>query len=178
MTHDPSLLVYTIGHSNLAMDRLLELLRRYEISVVVDVRSTPYSRHNPQFNRETFDQAVQDAGLRYLHEGNHLGGAPTDPSCYVRVDTGGGASRETRQVDYRLVTEKPWFQEAMNALTDLIRTERVVLLCAEENPEGCHRQHLLAPALIGRDVEVLHIRATGDTEAAKLSADQQQLSLF
>jgi uncharacterized protein (DUF488 family) len=178
MTHDSSPRVYTIGHSNLALDRLLGLLQRHEITVVVDVRSNPYSRHNPQYNREPFSGAVEGAGMRYLHEGNRLGGAPTDPSCYVRVDTGGGATRETEQVDYRLVTGKDWFQEAMNDLMDLVGTDRVVLLCAEENPEGCHRHHLLTPALINREVEVLHIRATGDTEPATLSPEQQQLSLF
>ncbi len=178
MTQDSSVRVYTIGHSNLALDRLMELLRRHEISVVVDVRSNPYSRHNPQYNREPFSSAVEEAGLRYISEGNRLGGAPTDPTCYVRVDTGGGASRETEQVDYRLVTEKDWFQEAMNTLTELVSTDRVVLLCAEENPERCHRQHLLTPALVSRDVEVLHIRATGDAEIAKLSPEQRQISLF
>lgn len=178
MTPDLSLRVYTIGHSNLALDRLIELLRRHEIGVVMDVRSTPYSRHNPQFNREPFSKAVEAAGLRYLHEGNRLGGAPADPTCYLRVDTGGSASRETQQVDYSLVTEKDWFQEGMTALTDLARTERVVLLCAEENPESCHRHHLLTPALVNRDMEVLHIRATGDAEPAKLSPEAQQLTLF
>jgi uncharacterized protein (DUF488 family) len=178
MTTDFSLRVYTIGHSNLAMDRLLELLRLHEIGVVVDVRSTPYSRHNPQYNKEPFSRALEAAGLRYLHDGNRLGGAPTDPSCYVRVDTGGSTSRETAQVDYRLVTERDWFQEAMIELTERARTNRVVLLCAEENPERCHRHHLLTPALVSRDVEVLHIRATGETEPANLSPEARQLSLF
>lgn len=178
MTSEFGLRVFTIGHSNLALDRLLELLGRHEIAVVVDVRSNPYSRHNPQYNREPFAQALEAAAFQYRYDGNRLGGAPTDPSCYVRVDTGGSASRETEQVDYRLVTEKDWFQEAMNELTELAQENRVALLCAEENPERCHRHHLLTPALVGREVEVLHIRATGETEPAKLSPEARQLSLF
>lgn len=178
MTIDSSLRVYTIGHSNLPLDRLLELLRRHDVSAVVDVRSNPYSRHNPQYNREPFTQAVEAAGMQYRYDGNRLGGAPTDPTCYVRVDTGGSASRETQQLDYRLVTEKDWFQEAMNTLTDLADTSRVVLLCAEENPERCHRHQLLTPALVGRNVEVVHIRATGETQPAKLSPEARQMSLF
>lgn len=178
MTQESGLRVHTIGHSNLALERLTELLRCHEITVVVDVRSNPYSRHNPQYNREPFAQALEAAGLRYQYDGNRLGGAPTDPSCYVRVDTGGSASRETLQVDFRLVTEKDWFQEAVNELTELARSERVALLCAEENPDRCHRHHLLTPALVGREVEVLHLRASGETEPAKLSPEASQLSLF
>jgi len=178
MTLDSPFRVFTIGHSNLALDRLLELLRRHEIDVVVDVRSTPYSRHNPQYNREPFSAALQRRGLQYRSEGNRLGGKPTDPSCYVRVDTGASSSRETQQVDYRLVTEKDWFQEAVNELADLAASHNVVLLCAEENPERCHRHDLLTPALVGRNVEVLHIRATGETELAQLSPEARQMSLF
>ena len=178
MTQDSSLRVFTIGHSNLALDRLLELLRRHEISVVVDVRSNPYSRHNPQYNREPFALAVEGLGMKYQSEGNRLGGKPTDPSCYMRVDTGGSASRETQQVDYRLVAEKDWFQEAMDELVELAASQRVVLLCAEENPERCHRHDLLTPALVERNVEVLHIRATGETEVAELPPEARQQSLF
>jgi uncharacterized protein (DUF488 family) len=178
MTTESKTRVYTIGHSKHSVERLLALLARQGIEVVVDVRSTPYSRYNPQFNREPLAQAMEAAGLRYLHEGNRLGGAPTDPTCYVRVDTGGSASRETRQVDWRLVTEKDWFQAAMDELTALARANRVAVLCAEEDPERCHRHHLLTPALVGRDAEVLHIRATGETEPARLSPEARQLSLF
>jgi len=178
MTTDPSLRVYTIGHSNLPLDELLDLLGRHEVSVVVDVRSNPYSRHNPQYNREPFAQAVEAAGMQYRYDGNRLGGAPTDPTCYIRVDTGGSASRETKQLDYHLVTGKDWFQEAIQTLVDLAARTRLVLLCAEENPERCHRHHLLTPALVGRNVEVMHIRATGETEPANLSAEARQMSLF
>ncbi len=178
MTTESEQRVYTMGHSNMALHRLLALLVAHDISVVVDVRSNPYSRHNPQYNREPLAEALENAGLRYQFDGNRLGGAPTDPTCYVRVDTGGSTQRETEQVDYRLVAEKEWFQDAVGELVELARTERVVLLCAEENPERCHRHHLLTPALVKRDVVVIHIRASGETEPAQLSPEARQTSLF
>ena len=74
--------VFTIGHSNHAAEVFLGLLLRHEIEDVVDVRSSPHSRYNPQFNRKTLQAALTEAGVGYVFMGEELGGRPTDPSCY------------------------------------------------------------------------------------------------
>ncbi len=77
-----SLEIYTIGHSTLDMDDFLRLLKENYVKVLVDVRSKPYSRFNPQFNHDSLKHAMAYAGLEYVFAGQHLGGRPSDPTCY------------------------------------------------------------------------------------------------
>ena len=81
-----TLLVCTIGHSNRSIGTFVELLRANEIVRVLDVRTVPRSRHNPQFNRETLADSVQGAGLAYRFMGDTLGGKPADgPTCQMKL---------------------------------------------------------------------------------------------
>ena len=73
--------VFTIGHSTHALEAFIALLRRHDVTAVADVRSAPYSRFNPQFNREPFADALVSEGLRYVFLGNSLGGRSDDPAC-------------------------------------------------------------------------------------------------
>ncbi|MFH2008926.1 MAG: DUF488 domain-containing protein [bacterium] len=172
--HNP-LTILTVGHSNLGLEALLERLRSHEVALVADVRSMPYSRHNPQFNREPFAKAVSAAGLSYQFLGDRLGGRPRDPDCY----TNASASLHSEWIlDYGIVLQKPWFREGFEALLDFARRSRTVLLCAEEDPRRCHRHLLLARALLPLGVDVLHLRGHGGLERAELDADDPQRSLF
>jgi len=160
--------VFTIGHSNVAAERIVELLKQHGIEVLIDVRSVPYSRHNPQFNRDSFQHVLKAAGIEYAYAGQYLGGRPDDPTCY-----------EGEQVQYKLIMDKPWYQKGIDQLIEIARGRRVALMCSEEDPLRCHRHNLIAQTLLKRGVTVLHIRGDGRLEQAHPNPPEaEQLSLF
>jgi len=163
------LLIHTVGHSDHTMEGFVDLLRSHGITLVVDVRSQPYSRWTPQFNRETLarDLSNDDAGIAYRFMGDSLGGRPSDPSLY---DPG------QERPDYQRVEQTPAYQAGIDRLLELARTERVAVMCSEGDHRGCHRHLLVAQTLLGRGVRVLHIQPDGGTIEGELVP--QQLPLF
>jgi uncharacterized protein (DUF488 family) len=180
------LVLYTIGHSNSAAEELIDLLRRWSIALVVDVRSAPYSRYTPQFNRETLTQTLRGAGIEYAFAGEYLGGRPKDPACYFKGELPDGKANYLTLVNYAAVAEQPWYRKGVTRLLELARERPAAIMCSEEDPAHCHRHHLIAQTLLGEGVQVWHIRGSGDLqEAATLAAEgsrteprHQQLSLF
>ena len=162
-----NLLIHTIGHSDHTTEAFVDLLRRHEISLVVDVRSQPYSRWADQFNRETLARDLKDAGIAYRFMGDALGGRPADPSLY---DPG------QERPDYRRVEQTPAYQAGIERLLELARTRRVALMCGEGDHRQCHRHLLLAQTLLARGVRVLHVQPDGRTVEAE--PVPRQLSLF
>jgi len=75
--------IYTIGHGNRSIEEFVELLRRYEIQFLLDVRSQPYSRYVPQFSKDALEKYMKQHEIRYIFLGDALGGRPKDESCYV-----------------------------------------------------------------------------------------------
>jgi uncharacterized protein (DUF488 family) len=172
-----ALVVWTVGHSNRPADGLVELLHGQEIEVLADVRSQPYSRHNPQFRRENLQASVQQAGLRYVFLGKELGGRPPEPEFY-------DAKGHPR---YDLVAQTGRFQAGLERLLTGAAIYRVAIMCSEEDPGRCHRRLLVTRALVGRGVEVRHLRGNGsviseeelDRElAGPGSAGEAQAALF
>ena len=143
--------IYTIGHSNHTVENFTNLLRKHAIEVLVDVRSQPYSRHVPHFNRETLARVLREQGFTYEHRGDRLGGHPTDESFLLADGS----------VDYDRVRANEDFQQALNELLKLAQERRVALMCAEGDHRRCHRGQLISPALLARDVTVLHIQPDG-----------------
>lgn len=171
--------IYTIGHSNVAAEEIVALLQANGIVALVDVRSVPYSQYTSQFNRETFAATLRLAGIAYHFEGETLGGRPNDPACYRTDAAPKGRGDYLKLVDYAKVAEQPWYQAGIDRLIATARQQRTAIMCSEENPEECHRQHLIAQTLLERGVTVLHIRKQGTLEAAKrIVPQEQQLSLF
>jgi len=166
------LVVYSIGHSNVSMERLLTLLRAHGIQILADVRSQPYSRYVPHFNRPEMEDAVERAGVRYLFLGEELGGRPVGDEFY---DAQG-------YVLYGKVAEAPFFRKGLERLKDEAALARVAMLCSEEDPTNCHRRLLIARVLAGDGVEVRHIRGDGSLQDARAfeapAPRATQLSLF
>src|SRR5690349_1084972 len=75
--------LYTLGYGSRSLDDFLALLHRFDIGCLVDVRTSPYSRHRPEFSKQPLDASLRDAGIRYVFQGDSLGGRPDDPDCYV-----------------------------------------------------------------------------------------------
>jgi uncharacterized protein (DUF488 family) len=181
MTEDKTPELYTIGHSTLAMDDFLALLKEHYIQVLIDVRSQPYSRFNPQYNRESFQHAMAYANIEYVFAGEHLGGRPSDPTCYKDGVLPDGKANLLKLVDYAEVMKRDWYLRGIQRLLEIAGKRQTVIMCSEEDPLRCHRHHLIAHTLLKQGVTVWHIRADGSLEEARLLPDKiepQQLSLF
>jgi uncharacterized protein (DUF488 family) len=143
--------VLTVGHSNHPAERLIELTRLHGVQLIVDVRSQPYSRFAPQFNRELLDPVVTNAGLRYLFLGEELGGR----------QLGKIVSLQERLAAYEQVASSPQFQCGLARLLDEAEHQVVAILCAEEDPTECHRRVWVTRALRHQGAKVAHIRGDG-----------------
>ena len=175
--------LYTIGHSRHPIDKFIQLLIDHQIEVLVDVRSTPYSRFNPQFNKNALQQSLERQPIEYLYAGNELGGRPKDPSCYKNHVIPAKPSDYLNEVDYSEVMKRPWFLDGIQRLLETARQHTTCILCSEEDPAKCHRQQLIARFLLRAfpEVIILHIRGDGSLLDAKSipdlldSSDTEQL---
>jgi uncharacterized protein (DUF488 family) len=155
--------VYTIGHSNGTAEHLMEMLDEHHITAVADVRSRPYSRFNPQFNREPLASVLKNSGREYVFLGQELGARSEDPTCY----------RDGR-AQYALIAKTPLFERGIERLMAGMENFRVAILCAEKEPLGCHRSILIARYLHETGILVRHILEDGSLE----DHDASQLRLL
>lgn len=139
--------LYTIGHSDANQTDLISALKTYAVDVVVDVRSSPYSRRNPQFNREALQHSFRGACIRYLFLGRELGARREEPECYVNG-----------QARYDLIEKSESFRCGLERLRKGLEKFHVALLCAESDPITCHRMVLICKCLRNDETEIRHIR--------------------
>ena len=140
-------LVCTIGHSNRPLEAFVGLLRSNGIVRVLDVRTVPRSRHNPQFNRETLPDDLGAVGIGYAHLPG-LGGLR-----HPRADSPNSGWRNLSFRGYADYMQSPEFNENVAEVAELARTERCVLMCAEAVPWRCHRS-MIGDALLVRGLRV------------------------
>ncbi len=142
--------ILTVGHSNRPLEEFLGLLKAHGVTLVVDVRKMPRSRHNPQFNRDTLPDVLRQAGIGYVDLPG-LGGLrrrrPDSPNAGWKNASFQGYA------DHMLTPE---FEQGLQELMERAQGERAVLLCAEAVPWRCHRS-LIADALTVRGIPVEHI---------------------
>jgi uncharacterized protein (DUF488 family) len=142
--------VYTIGHSARPIEEFIGLLQENGIGCVLDIRTVPRSRHNPQFNRDTLPDSLAAAGIAYRHIAG-LGGLR-----HARPDSPNGGWRNASFRGYADYMQTDEFEANVDAVAALARTERCVLMCAEAVPWRCHRS-MVADALVSRGIRVEHI---------------------
>ena len=158
--------VYSIGHSNHEIAAFIALLRQYGIALLVDVRSQPYSRYAPQFNRENLARALEAQGIAYRYLGDTLGGRPPGDE-FLLPDS---------SVDYDKLRDSAGLRQGLEELITLASSQPTALMCSEGNHRSCHRHLLITPALPAQAVTVLHIQPDG---AVINAADEpRQLALF
>lgn len=150
----PAERLFTVGHSNHEAPRLLALLRGAGVTAVADVRSSPYSRRLPHFNRPQLEELLHREGLSYVFLGDLLGGRPADRRLY---DAAGW-------VDYERVRQTEPFRRGLDRLVAGLERYTVALLCGEADPLDCHRGLMIAPALVERGLLPLHLRRDGTVE--------------
>ena len=142
--------IFTVGHSTRPIDEFIELLRQNGIERLVDIRTIPRSRHNPQFNSEALAKSVANKGISYAHL-KELGGLRHPRP--VSINTGWRNASFRGYADYMQTAE---FEEGLRRLLQLCEGKRCAVMCAEAVPWRCHRS-LLADALVARGIPVEHI---------------------
>ncbi len=145
--------IFTVGHSTHALEDFISLIEQHGVDAVADVRSVPYSRWQPQFNREDLAEALKTRGIAYVFLGKELGARSDDPQCY-----------QNGRVQYRSLAETPLFQSGIKRVRDGSRHRRIALMCAEKDPLDCHRTILVARELVASGVDVAHILENGVLE--------------
>jgi len=145
--------VFTIGHSTHSTDAFILLLQRYDVTIVADVRSDPYSRFNPQFNREVLKESLQVHGIKYVFLGEELGARSKDPSCYING-----------RVRFKLLEQTDLFRNGIERIMRGADKYRIAIMCSEKEPLECHRTILIAHVLVKNGVNVSHILADGSLE--------------
>jgi len=146
--------VFTIGHSTHDIEKFIALLRRHQIALVADVRSVPYSRMQPQFNRESLMKALGKWGIEYVFLGVELGARSNDRACY-----------EKGQVQYHRLAQTQAFHRGIERLEIESERLRIALMCAEREPLECHRTVLVSRELQAVGLPVMHIHADGHLES-------------
>ena len=141
--------IFTVGYSGYHQDlrRFLSDLRTHGINVVVDVRTSPYSKYTAEFNRETISAFLKANGLKYVFMGHELGARPRDESCYVNG-----------VVDYDRIRAAGFFQEGLTRIMEGIKKGYTIsLMCAEKDPICCHRNILVAHSLSHHGIAIKHL---------------------
>jgi uncharacterized protein (DUF488 family) len=145
--------VFTIGHSTHEIDAFLGLLTRHGITAVADVRSTPASRFNPQFNRDTIRSSLAKADVGYVFLGRELGARSEDRDCYV-----------DGRVQYARLAEAPAYKDGLARLEAGRVEHRIAIMCSEGDPLDCHRSVLISESLLTCGVPIVHILSSGRLE--------------
>jgi len=158
--------IFTIGHSNLELEKFFALLKQHEVQAIADVRSSPYSQYNPQYNREPLRSALQSNGISYVFLGDELGARRTERECYV-----------DGRADYSFISQTTAFRQGIDRLLRGAATMRIALLCAEKEPLECHRCILISPQLKSQGSTVSHILSDGTLESHELT-ERRLLSLL
>jgi len=140
--------IYSVGHGNKKIEDFIKELKTFEIHFLLDIRSKPFSKWNPQFNQNELKFRLEENGIKYVFVGDALGGLPEDRSCY---DYDG-------KVVYDLIKEKDFFKKGLERLTSANKKHiRHVIMCSESKPEECHRSKLIGQELLKENISLKHI---------------------
>jgi uncharacterized protein (DUF488 family) len=156
------LAIFTIGHSTRPLDEFIEFLRANGVKRLIDIRTIPRSRHNPQFNRETLGPALRKSGVAYVHL-KELGGLRHAKADSVNLGWHNASFRGF--ADYM---ETPEFQAGLARAIKLAEAKPSALMCAEAVPWRCHRS-LVADALVVRGIVVWDIIGASPPRPHKLT---------
>lgn len=131
--------IYSIGHGNKNINEFISELKSFDIKYLLDIRSKPFSKWNPQFNKHSLKKSIEEEAVKYLFIGDLLGGLPNDKDCYD----------ENGKVSYKTIKNKKFFIKGLSRIiTANEKNIKVALMCSESNPEDCHRSKLIGEELL------------------------------
>jgi uncharacterized protein (DUF488 family) len=162
-TQQAKTVLYTIGHSTHPIDGFIDILKTYEVALLVDVRTIPKSRHNPQFNGEDLAKSLRKAGIGYLHT-KGLGGLR-----HAREDSPNTAWRNASFRGFADYMQTEDFAKALDELIETAREQTTVIMCAEAVPWRCHRS-LIGDALIVRGIDVRDVFSSTECRSHVLTS--------
>ncbi|MCG6553177.1 MAG: DUF488 domain-containing protein [Candidatus Magnetominusculus sp. LBB02] len=165
---DTAMIIYTIGHSDILTEDFIKLLNSAGVTTLVDVRTSPYSRYAPQFNRENLIRSLLNTPIAYLYMGGQLGGYPKDAPVY-----------RGKHPDYDILRKQSFYVDGLDNLLGIATSTTPAIMCSEEDPYTCHRRNLIGFDLHERGITVCHIRHDNTThEDDYKDMNKIQLSLF
>lgn len=145
--------LFTVGHSTHPPDTFVALLRLHGVTAIADVRSSPFSRFAPQFNKEALSTLLAANRIAYVFLGSHLGARPNDPLCY-----------RDGAIDFARLSQRDYFQEGLDRVRKGASRFRLALMCTEKDPIQCHRTILVCRHLRSTDTVIKHILEDGELE--------------
>ncbi len=158
--------IYTIGYSTFELDDFIRIIKSYGITAVADVRSSPYSKFKPEFNKKEFQKELKKNDLAYVFLGQELGARVDMPDCYIN-----------NKVNFKLVAQHDIFLNGITRIKTGMEKYNIVLMCAEKDPITCHRTILICRTLRALKIEIFHI--LGNRQIEKHSdTEQRLLALF
>lgn len=158
--------VYTIGHSTHSIETFIGLLKRHGITALADVRSSPFSRYNPQFNQPVLKTTLREHGIQYVFLGDELGARSNDPKCY-----------KDGKVQFDRLAQTKLFGEGLERIATGSEKYRISLMCAEKDPIECHRTILVSRRLKDAGFSVIHILSDGSTETHE-ALEERLITMF
>ncbi len=146
--------LYTVGHSSRPFEHFSAVLLQNRVTAVADVRSTPRSSYNPQFNRELLADSLKEAGIAYVYLGDELGARRREPECY-----------RAGRVDFASVARSALFERGLQRVQQGLKNYDIALMCAEKEPLECHRTALVCRYGEHRLGRPGHLRDDGSVES-------------
>lgn len=160
--------LFTIGHSHHQIPFFLDVLHKYNVNYLMDVRSVPYSRYAEQFNRENIQKDLGSAGINYVFMGKYFGARQDNPSLY----------NDEGYLDFETVrTHSPFVMRVDSVIKGLNQGNNIALMCTEKEPIDCHRAILVARAFEQRGIQVKHILPSGNI-LTQDALNEQLLDLY
>ena len=147
-------MIFTIGHSTHSIEYFIDLLKVRGITAIADVRSAPYSRFQPQFNREALSQSLIEAGMEYVFFGDSIGGRSQNPNDF-----------ENNRVIYSRLKKNPHFANGLDRVIAGSEKFKIALMCSEKEPLECHRMLLVGQTLHELGQQVTHILGDSSLES-------------
>ncbi len=140
--------IYSIGHGNKKMEDFISELKSFNVLYLLDIRSNPYSKWNPAFNKSSLESSLKEHNITYIFLGDKLGGLPQDSSCYD----------ENGKVVYDQIKDKEFFREGLKRLIRAnAKKVRLAVMCSESKPGECHRSKLVGQELLKSGISINHI---------------------
>ena len=146
--------IFTIGHSNHDISDFINLLLANQIELVIDVRSAPYSKLYPHFNRNPLEVSLTKNSIKYTFLGDSVGGRSNNIKDYSKG-----------RVMYKKIAEKKEYISSINTMIQNSSKYKIVLMCSEKEPLECHRTLLISRSIETHMVKILHIHRDGQIES-------------
>lgn len=148
-------IIYTIGHSNYDSDYFMQLLLKYKVNTVVDVRSVPFSKYVPHFNKDNIKRLLNSYGIYHIYMGEELG----------IISNANSLLSKDGYVDFEKVRETELFQNGITRISEgFSKGYTIIIMCTEKDPIDCHRSILIGRELHKKKYDIVHILTDGSME--------------